>query len=153
NAYREDMAAVSLRDKVQAPRYVQGELRQVVGAAAPLRLTPRFDSPLLTEALCGELVLVYDVAQGWGWVQLSEDGYVGYMPMDQLSATIEEPNHWVTARGTYVYPAPDLKRTPIMRLGLGAKITATGREGRFFEMSRGGFIFSGHIQPLEEKAK
>ena len=34
HVYRENLAAASLKDRVQAPRYVQGELRQVVAAAA-----------------------------------------------------------------------------------------------------------------------
>ena len=153
HVYRDDMAAASLRDKVQAARYVQGELRQVVSAVAALRIVPRFDAPLLTEALCGELVSVYDVSEGWGWVQLEADRYVGYMPMDNLSATIDEPTHWVSARGTFVYPAPDLKRPPIMRLGLNSKVGVTGREGRFVELSRGGFVFGGHLLPAEEKAR
>src|SRR5688572_15381025 len=85
NAYRDDIAALALKDKVKAQRYVTGELRQVVAAAAPMRYLPRFDAPLLTEALVGELVTVYDVEEGWGWVQASRDGYVGYMPLDTLS--------------------------------------------------------------------
>ncbi len=153
NVYREDMAAVSLRDRVPAARYVQGELRQVVAAAAPVRIVPRFDAPLLTEGLCGELASVFDLTEGWGWVQLEQDGYVGYMPMDNLSATIEEPTHWVTARGTFVYPAPDLKRPPVMRLGFNGRVTVVGREGRFVELSRGGFVFGGHLSPVEEKGK
>jgi cell wall-associated NlpC family hydrolase len=110
-------------------------------------------APLLTEALYGELATVYDVAQGWGWVQLEQDGYVGYMPMDNLSATIEEPTHWVASRGTFVYPAPDLKRPPVMRLSFNSKVTVVGREGRFLELGRGGFVFGGHLQPMEDKAK
>lgn len=153
NVIREDMAAASLREKFRAPRYVQGELRQVVGAVAPVRLVPRFDAPLLTEALCGELATIYDMIEGWGWVQLEQDGYVGYMPMNNLSATIEEPTHWVGARGTFVYPAPDLKRPPIMRLSFNSKVTVIGREGRFLELGRGGFAFGGHLLPLEEKGK
>lgn len=153
HVYREDLAAISLKDKVQAPRYAQGELRQLVSAVAPVRLAPRFDAPLLTEGLCGELATVYDVKEGWGWVQLEQDGYVGYMPMDNLSVTIEEPTHWVSARGTFVYPAPDLKRPPIMRLSFNSKVTAVGREGRFLELSRGGFVFSGHLQLADEKPK
>jgi cell wall-associated NlpC family hydrolase len=153
HVYRENLAAASLKDRVQAPRYVQGELRQVVAAAAPIRLAPRFDAPLVTEGLCGELATVYDVKEGWGWVQLEHDGYVGYMPMDNLSATIEEPNQWVTARGTFVYPEPDLKRPPIMRLSLNCKLLVIGREGRFAELSRGGYVFAGHLMPLEDKPK
>jgi hypothetical protein len=153
HVYRDDLAAASLKDKVQAQRYVQGELRQVAGAIAPVRLVPRFDAPLLTEGLHGERATVYEVTEGWAWVQLENDGYVGYMPMDNLSAIIDEPTHWVSARGTFVYPAPELKRPPIMRLSCNSKVTVVGREGRFAELSRGGFIFMGHLMPLEEKAK
>ena len=153
HVYRDDLAAASLKDKVQAQRYVQGELRQVVGAVAPVRLVPRFDAPLLTEALCGELATVYEVRDGWGWLQLENDGYVGYMPMDNLSVTIDEPSHWVASRATFVYPAPDLKRPPVMRLSFNGKVTVLGREGRFLELTRGGYVYGGHLQPMEEKAK
>jgi hypothetical protein len=153
NAYRDDIAAVGLKEKVRAQRYVQGELRQVVAAAAPLRYLPRFDAPLLTEALVGELVTVYDVQEGWGWVQLARDGYVGYMPLDTLSVMIEDPTHWLIARASFVYPLPDMKRPPLMRLSFGAEVTIIGREGRFFELSRGGFVFAGHLQTLDERPK
>jgi cell wall-associated NlpC family hydrolase len=153
HVYRDDLAAASLKDKVQAARYAQGELRQVVGSVAPVRVAPRFDAPLLTEALSGELATIYDLAEGWAWVQLQSDGYVGYMPADNLSAIIEEPTHWVVSRGTFIYPAPDLKRPPITRLSFNAKVTVVGREGRFAELSRGGFIYGGHLQPVEEVAK
>jgi hypothetical protein len=153
NAYRDDIAAVSLKDKVKAQRYVQGELRQVVAAQAPMRYIPRFDAPLLTEALVGDLITVYDIEDGWGWAQSNRDGYVGYIPLDTLSAMIEDATHWVIARATFVYPTPDMKRPPIMRLSLGAELTVIGREGRFLELSRGGFVFGGHLQPLEERPK
>lgn len=153
HVYREDMAAVSLRDKVKAPRYVQGELRQVVAASAPVRVVPRFDAPLTTEALVGELVTIYAVEHGWGWVQLAADNYVGYLPIDTVSTIIEEPTHWVTSRATFVYPAPDLKRPPIMRLSCNARITVVGREGRFLKSSRGGFVFGGHLSPVAEVGK
>lgn len=151
--YRDDMAAISLKEQVKAQRYVQGELRQVVAAAAPLRVVPRFDAPLATEALAGELVTVYDISGGWAWAQLSADNYVGYLPVDCISTMIDEPTHWVNARATFVYPAPDLKRPPIMRLSMNTKVTVVGREGRFLELSRGGFVFSGHMQAIEEKGK
>jgi hypothetical protein len=153
HVYRDDLAAISLKDKVKAQRYVPGELRQVVAATAPVRLVPRFDAPLLTEGLCGELATVYEVSEGWGWVQLENDGYVGYVPMDGLSTMIEEPTHWVTSRATFVYPVPDMKRPPMMRISFNSRVTVVAREGRFLELSRGGFVFGGHVQPLEEKAK
>jgi cell wall-associated NlpC family hydrolase len=153
NAYRDDIAALALKDQVKAPRYVQGELRQVVAASAPLRYLPRFDAPLLTEGLVGDLVTIYDVEEGWGWVQANRDGYVGYIPLDTLSAMIEDPTHWMIARATFVYPMPDMKRPPIMRISFGAEVTIVGREGRFLELSRGGFVFAGHLHPVEERPK
>ena len=48
-------------------------------------------------------------SEGWAWVQLSRDGYVGYMPSEGLAATIIAPTHRIAALRTYVYPAPDIK--------------------------------------------
>ncbi|MEJ2118464.1 MAG: C40 family peptidase [Alphaproteobacteria bacterium] len=79
NAFREDLADISLKEKVKAQRYAQGELRQVVAATAPLRVMPRFDAP--------------------------------------------------------------------------TRLAVVGKEGRFLELSRGGFVFNGHVQPIEEKGK
>ena len=44
--FRDDLAASSLRDSVAAPRYTEGEQRQVAQAVLPLRKEPRFDSLL-----------------------------------------------------------------------------------------------------------
>lgn len=153
HAYRDDLASMVLKDRVKAQRYVQGELRQVVAAAAPLRYMPRFDAPLLTEALVGELVTVYESKEGWGWAQLQRDGYVGYVPLDTLSVMIEDPTHWMLARASFVYPTADMKRPPIMRLSFGAEVTVIGREGRFYELSRGGYVFAGHLHTLTERPK
>ncbi len=150
---REDLAAAHLRDKVRAPRYVEGEQRQVTASSAPLRAAPRFDAPLLTEALNGEIVTLYDIKDGWGWGQLASDGYVGYMTVDGLSTQIEAPTHKVSARWTFVYPVPDIKRPPFMRLGFSSEVIIFAQEGRFAELSRGGFVFAGHIVPRGERAK
>ena len=65
HAYREDLAAASLQDRVRAPRYAEGDTRQVVASAAPVRIAPRFDAPLATEALAGELLTAYEYRDGW----------------------------------------------------------------------------------------
>ena len=40
---------------------------------------PRPDSGLNTQALFGDDVRVFDVAEGWAWIQIERDGYVGYV--------------------------------------------------------------------------
>ncbi len=154
NAFRDDLAANYLQDIVRAPRYVAGEPRQIAAPAAAVRATPKFDAPVTTEALMGEMVTLYDVRDGWGWVQLQDDRYVGYMTLDGLSALVEPCTHRVSARLTYLYPAPDMKRPPITKLSFSTAVTLMGRpEGRFFELSRGGYIFADHLVGIRERAK
>ena len=50
NAFRDDLAAASLRDRVRASRYAEGEVRQIAAPAAPIRVAPRFDAPLAAAA-------------------------------------------------------------------------------------------------------
>jgi cell wall-associated NlpC family hydrolase len=154
NAFREDLAAASLKDRARAQRYAEGEVRQVAAPSAPIRIAPRFDAPLATEALSGEFVTAYEFREGWAWVQLHQDGYVGYTPVDRLSGIIEENTHRVSARLTYLYPAPDIKQPPITSLSFSSTVLPIGRpEGRFAELSRGGFIFADHLVGIRERAR
>jgi cell wall-associated NlpC family hydrolase len=154
NAFREDLAAASLKDRVRAARYSEGEVRQVAATTAPIRVEPKFDASLATEALSGELVTVYDIRDGWAWVQLREDGYVGYTTADCLSTVVEENTHRVSARLTYLYPAPDVKRPPITRLSFSSTVAPIRKpDGRFCELSRGGFIFADHLVGVRERAR
>ena len=154
HAYREDLAGSYLRERVRAARYIDGEPRQIAAPSIPIRVAPKFDAPLATEALSGEILTLFDVRDGWGWVQLQDDRYVGYTPMDGLSTMIEENSHRVSARLTYLYPAPDIKRPPITKLSFSCTVLPISRpDARFFELSRGGFVHSDHLVGIKERAK
>lgn len=153
HAYREDLAAESLRDHVTAPRYVTGEPRQVQVPVLPLRRRPRFDAMLDSEALFGETLTLLDENEGWAWVQLARDGYVGYMPSEGLSAAVRAPTHRVATLRTYVYPEPDFKRPPLALLSMNAQLSAAGVEGRFIALSTGGFVFAEHAREVREAAE
>ncbi len=144
NAYRDDLAAEPLRGRVAARRFVKGEPRQVAAPSLPLRREPRFDATLDTEALRGELVTVYDESEGWAWVQLSRDGYVGYVPGDGLTRTLVAPTHRISALRTYVYPEPDGKTPPLALLSLNAGIAAPREQGKFLALEGGGFVVASH---------
>jgi cell wall-associated NlpC family hydrolase len=148
HAYRADLAAEPLRGRVAAPRFVTGEPRQVVAPSLPLRREPRFDATLDTEALRGELVTVYDESEGWAWVQLSRDGYVGYLPGEGLARALIAPTHRISALRTYVYPEPDGKVPPLALLSLNAGIAAPRQEGKFLALDGGGFVVAGHAAPV-----
>ena len=91
---RPDLAAKYLEGKVKAARFVDGEEFDVNEAIAPLRETPSHDAMLLTQALKGERVTIYDRnGEGLAWGQLNSDGYVGWLPDAALARPAAAPTH------------------------------------------------------------
>lgn len=145
---RDDLAAASLKGKVKAARFVEGEPRVVIETSAPLRRAPRHDAPLDTEALHGERVTVYDIdGEGWAWGQIERDGYVGYLPANALVAPGVPPTHRVSAPRTFLYSEPDIKTPPLMTLSFGS-LVAVKREENGFALTERGAIFAKHLAPL-----
>ena len=107
---RADLADERLRGIVPAERYVAGVTRQVVWPSAPLRREPRPDAGLDTEALMGELASVYEEREGWSWVQLQADRYVGYVPSEALREPAGAPTSaW---HRTHLIPPSSPRRRP-----------------------------------------
>ncbi len=102
-----------------------------------------------TEALLGDAVTLYDAAEGFAFVQLARDGYVGYLPADSLGPVGPEPTHRVTALRTFLYPEPDLKRPVLAHLSLGARLVVTGEADAYLE-TPGGYVFARHCAPVAE---
>jgi cell wall-associated NlpC family hydrolase len=148
--YRPDAAAEHLRGVVEAGRYVIGEPRQVIAASLPLRRAPRFDATLDTEALHGETVTLYEEREGWAWVQLHHDNYVGYMPSEGLAAEVIKPTHRVSVLRSYVFPEPDSKVPPLAMLSLNARVAVAEPAGRYLQLENGGFVYARHAVPVGE---
>ena len=142
--FRPDLAATSLRGLLDAPRYVEGRAMQVVEACAPLRRSPASDAPLETEALFGETVTVFDESEGWAWVQLERDNYVGYLPLIALG-TPREPTHRVSALRTHAYPGPSVRMPPRVALSLGALVAIARTEGEFAVSAEGLWLWARHL--------
>ena len=142
-----DLAAAELRGRVAAPRYVEGKILQVTDASAPLRREPAPDEPLETEALFGEQVTVYDESEGWAWVQLERDRYVGYLPWIALGAPIA-PTHRVAALRAHIYPGPSIKLPPRMALSLGALVSVARLEKDFAVTADGFWLWARHLAEI-----
>src|SRR5256885_15013395 len=101
---RPGLAAKHLEGKVSAARFVEGEVREVIDAQAPVREAPTPDAAQMTEALMGERVTVYESNdEGWAWCQLANDGYVGWLPANALMAPRATLTHKVTALRTLAF--------------------------------------------------
>src|SRR5579862_8044127 len=117
---RGDLAAKYLEGKVQAKRFVTGEEFEIADAIAPLRRASSSDAELMTQALKGERVTIYDRnSEGWAWGQLISDGYVGWLPDQALVKPIGRPTHKITALRTLAFPGPSIKLPPVATLLLG----------------------------------
>ena len=148
---RPDLAAKHLEGKVAAARFLAGEEREVIDAQAPMRAGPAPDAPLVTEALMGERVTIYEFNdEGWAWGQLADDGYVGWLPANALLAPRAAPTHRVTALRTLAFPAPSIKLPPVVMPPLGAKLAVTREQDRF-AVSPLGFVPAGHLAPLDHR--
>jgi len=148
---RGDLAAKHLERTVPAARFVEGEEREVIDAQAPVRAEPAPDAPLVTEALMGERVTIYEFNdEGWAWGQLADDGYVGWLPANALLAPRGAPTHKVTALRTLVFPGPSIKLPPVMMPPLGARLTVL-REQERFAVSPAGFLPARHLAPLDHR--
>lgn len=147
HAIRTDLADERLRDQVTVPRYTEGARRMVIAPAVPVRREPRPDALLDTEALFGETVLEFDEHEGWSWVQLAEDGYVGYCPSAALTGEHAVANNRVAVLRTFVFPAPDIKTPPILDLPMNAVVAAVQETGNFLGLATGGFVYADHVKP------
>ena len=146
---RADLAAAHLRGKVQAERFVEGTEQEVIAGLAPVRKDPSHDATLVTEALAGERVTIYETdEEGWAWGQLKSDGYVGWLPAAMLLAPGPAPTHKVAALRTLVFPGPSIKLPPMDALPLGARIAVAREQESFAVTSSGGFVPKRHLAPV-----
>jgi cell wall-associated NlpC family hydrolase len=149
-AARGDIAAAHLAGRVTAERFVEGEVRVVVEPTAPLRRAPAPDAPLDTEALMGERVAVYETTEeGWCWVQLADDGYVGWMPSAALAAPAAAATHRVAALRTLAFPGPSIKVPPTRSLPFGARVAVARTQGMFAVTAAGDYVPAVHLAPLD----
>jgi cell wall-associated NlpC family hydrolase len=148
NAIRHDMADLRLKGKFDAKVFREGSLMQMIAPIATLHRAPAENAPQETQVLMGEILRVFDVEDGWAWVQLQRDNYVGYIPQHHLGAKIHTATHHVIVPSTPLYIKPDIKTQPVQFLPMNAQLSVTAGDDKFYEIATGGFVFAAHIAPL-----
>ncbi|MBB3952755.1 C40 family peptidase [Aureimonas jatrophae] len=158
NAIRPDLADARLRGQIEARHFADGRVATVRTPFADLRRRAGSDQPLETQALFGEAVRVFEEdEEGWSWVQLERDRYVGWMPSASLvDGASPEPTHRVRVSRTLVFPGPDIKQPPMHDLPLGAMVRVKGeaedRNARYALIEPFGAVVLQHLEPADAVA-
>ena len=151
---RGDIAAKYLEGKVKAARFVEGETFEISDAIAPLREHPSSEAMLLTQALKGERVTIYDRnGEGFAWGQLNSDGYVGWLPDRALAKPAATPTHRITALRTFAFPGPSIKLPPVDTLVMGSLIAVVREDGAFAVTREGWYLPHQHVGGLDHHEK
>ncbi len=149
---RGDLAAKYLEGKVQADRFVAGEEFEVAEPVAAVREQSSSSAMLMTEALRGERVTIYDRnGEGWAWGQLNGDGYVGWLPEAALVKPSAAPTHTVSALRTFAFPGPSIKLPPAETLVMGSRLAVTREDGSFAVTRDGRYLPKAHLAPLDHR--
>jgi cell wall-associated NlpC family hydrolase len=155
HAFRPDIAEASLKGKVEAERFVEGEKARIAIPVARLRPVPDAARGIDTELLFGEDITVFERRDGWCWVKAESDGYVGYLPETSVANSMSEPTHIVLPQRTFLYPEPELRKPYVSVLSMGSRVRVTEavegpRHNRYVVLEDGTAIFEKHVKPIAE---
>ena len=146
---RGDIAAIHLRDAVEADEYVSGQLMSVAVPAAPMTAKPHGEAEMTTQLLFGEGFTAYEIRGGWAWGQSAVDNYVGYVPeADLIHAPAADPTHRVRALQAIIYAEPDMKTRPIGAIPFGSRVIRAEGAGNCAALDPGGYTPEAAFEPL-----
>lgn len=129
-AWRPDIATLELEGRLLSDRYHEGIRYQVTIPSTPLRFEPWADSPVESQLLFGEVLLVYDtdLSLGLAWGKTEHDGHVGFVRYGDLTPYAVEATHWVSVPFTPVLPRPDRKAESLFEICFNARVTVYERD-------------------------
>ena len=150
HAFRADLADKRLAGLVEAERFVEGDEAHVHQDRVPLFNVPSYDAELMTEALYGEGLRIFEISDGWAWGQLLIDDYVGFMPLEALSPGFMPPSHKISSLRSFVYSEANIKSPPLELLSMMSQFTAHESGGDFLRLEGGGFVTRSHVSVVDE---
>ncbi len=143
-AFRPDLADARLKGRCEAARFVEGIPAQCAMPVAGVFRNPADDAMQLTQMLLGETLLVFEQNNGWSWVQLDGDSYVGYVRDAALRDAKAVRTHKVSVPLAHLYPKSDIKSQPAAAVPMNAELCVTGTDGDFLVLASGRHIYASH---------
>lgn len=140
------IAHVSLRGRVEAQTYTEGESLRI---AAPLvdLLTAPFGARE-RQLWMGEGFVVIDRDQGHAFGFAEKDGYCGWLPETAVQGG-PEPTHWVASTGTHLHVEPRTASRNLAALPMGAQLAVIGQVGKYAQTGQG-YVPASHLLPLDQ---
>jgi pimeloyl-ACP methyl ester carboxylesterase/cell wall-associated NlpC family hydrolase len=132
-------------------------------AVTDLRRTPDDDVERVSQARLGEAVRVLEERDGWAYVQMTHDSYLGWLHQAALwrgdAAVVQayqaQCDTWVQASLARLYAAPTPNAPLIGYAPLGVALPSTGEAGHFVGLSLPdgsvGYAVSTDVAPLNER--
>lgn len=143
------VAHLSLKGRVQADSFVEGEWARVDHPLADLLARP--DGPRDRQLLMGDRVLVLERTDRHAFIRAEKDGYCGYVALSAIGPD-RAVTHRVAAPATHLYATPSIKRREVAGLSFGSLLAIVAEEGRFALTDAGFHVPSVHLRPVETLA-
>ncbi|MEM8541043.1 MAG: NlpC/P60 family protein [Pseudomonadota bacterium] len=157
HAFRDDLADETLIGKVSAAEFVQGEKQRINAPYVDVRPQPELGAGIDTQLLHGDIVRVFDIADGWAWVQAQRDSYVGYLPkkfLRKITKSTKPDSHRVAVERSFRYAAPDMKTPIVDCLSMGSVVAIVGeaetRGTKYAQTQDGKYLIAHHLSPIDE---
>lgn len=138
------VAHVSLRGRIEAPEWTEGQALRLSVPLADLLRAP--GGARERQLLLGESFTVIDRQDGHAFGFAVKDGYCGWLPEAALADTAQ-PTHWVATPGTHLYPEPRVQAPEIAALSLGCRVSVLSLGPKWAETTQG-FIPVPHLRAL-----
>lgn len=148
NAYRTDLAEAGLKGQVSAAAFVEGEPAKIAVTQTPIRSEPDDSAMRISEAIYGERLLCFENRNGWAWVKMAHDGYVGYVRSFALAPAEGSVTHHVAAPRALLFAEPDLKSPITGWLPLSAAVCVEETHGLYSRLAGGGWTHTKWIGPV-----
>lgn len=138
------IAHVSLRGRVEAPEFTEGQTLRLSVPLADLLRNPAGGRE--RQLLLGESFTVIDRQEGHAFGFAVKDGYCGWLSETVLADT-PQPTHWVAVPASHLYPEPRVQARELAALSLGARVAVLSVGPKWAETTQG-FIPAPHLRPL-----
>jgi NlpC/P60 family/Bacterial dipeptidyl-peptidase Sh3 domain len=143
-AFRPDLADARLMGRCEAAQFAEGIPAQCAVPVAGVFRSPADDAMQVSQMLLGESLLVFEQKNGWSWVQLDGDNYVGYVRDGALRDAKAKRTHHVCVLSSHLYPKPDIKTQPAIAVPMMSQLCALDTTGDFHALASGRLIYKSH---------